>query len=388
MAVHLARRRRRCDGASSATWCSRRSPSASACSSTRELLHGVARLDWDVDVTTWLVERRTPTPQRPLAGRLLLRRHGHRGRDPRRWCSLVLASGDATGASRASSSVAIAVEAATYLTATFFVERHRPWCPASRTSSSPTATSPATSRPRSRCTGRSRSSCGRSPATAGARGVVLVLAVARAARSSRSSRMYRGMHYASDVIVGALVGLGCLVVAVLAVRAGGVHADAASTTRRRARPRPSPIRRVASMTSVAVVAHRGKTLGGGLTELRAVLARARRRPTRCGSRCRRASRRRSACGAALDAGADLIFVWGGDGMVQRCIDAVGGTSRSTLAILPAGHREPARHQPRDPDRPRGGGRGRAARRRRADRHAAARRRALRGDGRRRARRAR
>jgi len=38
---------------------------------------------------------------------------------------------------------------------------------------------------------------------------------------------------------------------------------------------------------------------------------------------------------ALDEGADLIFVWGGDGMVQRCVDAVdGGTA--TLAIVPAG----------------------------------------------------
>jgi YegS/Rv2252/BmrU family lipid kinase len=38
---------------------------------------------------------------------------------------------------------------------------------------------------------------------------------------------------------------------------------------------------------------------------------------------------------AIDDGADLIFVWGGDGMVQRCIDAV-GDAPVTLAILPAG----------------------------------------------------
>ncbi len=35
-----------------------------------------------------------------------------------------------------------------------------------------------------------------------------------------SARMYRGMHYFSDVFVGALVGLGCIVVAVVAVRVG------------------------------------------------------------------------------------------------------------------------------------------------------------------------
>ena len=30
-----------------------------------------------------------------------------------------------------------------------------------------------------------------------------------------------------------------------------------------------------------------------------------------------------------------MFVWGGDGMVQRCIDALAG-SDATLAIVPAG----------------------------------------------------
>jgi YegS/Rv2252/BmrU family lipid kinase len=88
------------------------------------------------------------------------------------------------------------------------------------------------------------------------------------------------------------------------------------------------------MTSVAVVAHAGKTLGGGLSELRRVL-------TDAGvgdplwyevpkSRFAPKSVKR-----AVDGGADLLFVWGGDGMVQRCIDAV-GDAPVTLAILPAG----------------------------------------------------
>jgi len=34
-------------------------------------------------------------------------------------------------------------------------------------------------------------------------------------------------------------------------------------------------------------------------------------------------------------GADVLFVWGGDGTVQRCIDAVAGTD-TAVAILPAG----------------------------------------------------
>jgi diacylglycerol kinase (ATP) len=88
------------------------------------------------------------------------------------------------------------------------------------------------------------------------------------------------------------------------------------------------------VTSVAVIAHAGKTLGGGLGELREVLAREgfgdpmwfevmkSRKAPKCARR-------------AIAAGADLLFVWGGDGMVQRCIDAAAGTG-TVLAILPAG----------------------------------------------------
>ena len=38
---------------------------------------------------------------------------------------------------------------------------------------------------------------------------------------------------------------------------------------------------------------------------------------------------------ALDAGADLVIVWGGDGMVQQCIDVLAGIG-GTIAIVPAG----------------------------------------------------
>ena len=37
----------------------------------------------------------------------------------------------------------------------------------------------------------------------------------------------------------------------------------------------------------------------------------------------------------LDRGADHVFVWGGDGMAQRCIDTLAGTD-ATVAIVPAG----------------------------------------------------
>jgi diacylglycerol kinase (ATP) len=88
------------------------------------------------------------------------------------------------------------------------------------------------------------------------------------------------------------------------------------------------------MTTVAVVAHAGKTLGGGLGELREVLAtfgvtdplwyevpKSKKAPKR--------ARR------AVEAGADLVFAWGGDGMVQRCVDALAGTGVA-VAIVPAG----------------------------------------------------
>jgi diacylglycerol kinase (ATP) len=88
------------------------------------------------------------------------------------------------------------------------------------------------------------------------------------------------------------------------------------------------------MTSIAVVAHARKTLGGGLSELRRLL-------TRAGIddplwfEVRKSKDAPKGVARAIDQGADLLFVWGGDGMVQRCIDAV-GSEPVTLAILPAG----------------------------------------------------
>ena len=38
---------------------------------------------------------------------------------------------------------------------------------------------------------------------------------------------------------------------------------------------------------------------------------------------------------ALDEGAELVFAWGGDGTVRRCVDVLAGTDAS-LAVVPAG----------------------------------------------------
>jgi diacylglycerol kinase (ATP) len=85
---------------------------------------------------------------------------------------------------------------------------------------------------------------------------------------------------------------------------------------------------------VAVVAHAGKTLGGGLAELRRVLAaEGVHSPFWCEVPKSRAAP--DQVRRALDGGADLVFAWGGDGMVQRCVDVL-ARSKASLAIIPAG----------------------------------------------------
>ena len=84
----------------------------------------------------------------------------------------------------------------------------------------------------------------------------------------------------------------------------------------------------------AVIANIGSRLGGGLLELRAVLAAEgvtdplwyevsdiRAAPARARH--------------AREEGADLVFIWGGDGTVQRCIHGLADTE-ATVAIVPAG----------------------------------------------------
>ena len=88
------------------------------------------------------------------------------------------------------------------------------------------------------------------------------------------------------------------------------------------------------MTSVAVLAHTGKSLGGGLSELRDVLARE-GVDAPLWYEVPKSKKAPKKVKQAVADGADLLFVWGGDGMVQRCIDAVATTS-TTIAIVPAG----------------------------------------------------
>ncbi len=87
------------------------------------------------------------------------------------------------------------------------------------------------------------------------------------------------------------------------------------------------------MTTVAVVAHQRKTFGGGLDELRSTLAHEGFEPL--WYEVSKSKKAPDCARGAVEKGADLVFVWGGDGMVQRCIDALAGTG-VTVAILPAG----------------------------------------------------
>ena len=86
--------------------------------------------------------------------------------------------------------------------------------------------------------------------------------------------------------------------------------------------------------TVAVVANSAKSMDGGLPELRKELE----KHGVSNPQWREVAKSRKApeqVQQAIKEGAELIFVWGGDGMVQRCVDAIGDAD-ATLAILPAG----------------------------------------------------
>jgi len=88
------------------------------------------------------------------------------------------------------------------------------------------------------------------------------------------------------------------------------------------------------MGNIAVIAHADKTLGGGLTELRATLAREGYNDP-LWYEIQTSGEAAKFARLALEKGAEVIFIWGGDGTVQQCINALVDT-RAVLAILPAG----------------------------------------------------
>jgi len=88
------------------------------------------------------------------------------------------------------------------------------------------------------------------------------------------------------------------------------------------------------VTTIAVIAHSKKSFGEGLGELRGILHDAGFAEP-LWYEVAKSRQVRKCAKQALAEGADVIFVWGGDGTVQRCIDAVAGTD-AVIAILPAG----------------------------------------------------
>jgi diacylglycerol kinase (ATP) len=85
---------------------------------------------------------------------------------------------------------------------------------------------------------------------------------------------------------------------------------------------------------VAVVAHAEKELDGGLPALRRALDAA-GVDAPLWYEVPKAKKAPEQVERALEQGADLVFAWGGDGTVRRCIEAIAG-SKAKLAVLPAG----------------------------------------------------
>ena len=86
--------------------------------------------------------------------------------------------------------------------------------------------------------------------------------------------------------------------------------------------------------NVAVIAHSGKSLGGGLPALRRALE-AEGVVDPFWREVRKSRKAPAQVRQALEQGAELVFVWGGDGMVQRSVDVLAGSGVS-LAVVPAG----------------------------------------------------
>jgi YegS/Rv2252/BmrU family lipid kinase len=85
---------------------------------------------------------------------------------------------------------------------------------------------------------------------------------------------------------------------------------------------------------IGVVANATKSLGGGLEELREALGSAGVSDP-LWSEVPKSKYAPERVERMLGEGAETIFVWGGDGMVQGCVDVMAGTG-ARLAIVPAG----------------------------------------------------
>ena len=120
-----------------------------------------------------------------------------------------------------------------------------------------------------------------------------------------------------------IVGVAALSALVLCCRAAGIAAE-----------RNRPTRRPDADERVAVVAHQGKTFGDGLPGLRRALEQ-RGVPSPLWLEVEKCQERPEAGRACARGRRRPDFAWGGDGLVQRCLDVIAGTD-AALAIVPAG----------------------------------------------------
>jgi diacylglycerol kinase (ATP) len=88
------------------------------------------------------------------------------------------------------------------------------------------------------------------------------------------------------------------------------------------------------VATVAVVVHRKKVRGKALAAVRKALEAA-GHPDPLWYEVPKSRKARKKAKEAAKAGADVVFAWGGDGTVQRCVDALAGRDVA-LAVIPAG----------------------------------------------------
>lgn len=90
--------------------------------------------------------------------------------------------------------------------------------------------------------------------------------------------------------------------------------------------------------TLAVVAHRGKTFGDGLDEVRARIEQGPWAASYSWTEVDKSRKVTAKVEKAIDAGATRVVVWGGDGSVQRAIDGfrAADPDHVALGVLPAG----------------------------------------------------
>ena len=157
------------------------------------------------------------------------------------------------------------------------------------------------------------------------------------------SRMYRGMHFMSDVVAGMILGVVSVVVTLLIL----TPAERA----RRARALPSvqhvrtpnlvpclPVPLVLFledlMTYLAVIANTKKLEPGDRKQLNAAIEDAPFAKVDW-LMIQKGSAAKQAAAKAVDNGADIVLVCGGDGSVRAAAEALVGTD-TALAVMPAG----------------------------------------------------